>query len=133
MKTKTRNNTNRSKTTVRTNKPRSPQAVTADINTRKVNKALNNNIFTQEPQYRVSITFTLNNTQDLNDPIDWVEDRMGEGTIDRLLTGSGTCLMTGLRDFGFEGSKSEMLAVLKNFASSPFRINSIYTSMVETV
>lgn len=133
MKTKTRNNTNRSKTTVRTNKPRSPQAVTADINTRKVNKALNNNIFTQEPQYRVSITFTLNNTQDLNDPIDWVEDRMGEGTIDRLLTGSGTCLMTGLRDFGFEGSKSEMTAVLKNFASSPFRINSIYTRMVETV
>lgn len=94
MKTKTRNNTNRSKTTVRTNKPRSPQAVTADINTRKVNKALNSNIFTQEPQYHVSITFTLNNTQDLNDPIDWVEDRMGEGTIDRLLTGSGTCLMT---------------------------------------
>ena len=133
MKTKTRNNTNRSKTTVRTNKPRSPQAVTADINTRKVNKALNNNIFTQEPQYRVSITFTLNNTQDLNDPIDWVEDRMGEGTIDRLLTGSGTCLMTGLRDFGFEGSKSEMTSVLKNFASSPFRINSIYTRMVETV
>ena len=132
--TKTRNNnnnTNRSKTTVRTNKPRSPQAVTAQINARKVNKALNNNIFTQEPQYRVSITFTLNNTQDLNDPIDWVEDRMGTGTIDRLLMGSGTCLMTGLRDFGFEGTKSEMTAVLKQFARSPFRINSIYTSMVE--
>lgn len=132
--TKTHNNKNRSrkaKATVRTSKPRSPQAVTAEINARKVNKALCSNIFTQEPEYRVNITFTLNNTQDLNDPIDWVEDRMGTGTIDRLLMGSGTCLMTGLRDFGFEGTKSEMTAVLKQFARSPFRINSIYTSMVE--
>jgi len=132
--TKTHNNKNRSrkaKATVRTSKPRSPQAVTAEINARKVNKALCSNIFTQEPEYRVNITFTLNNTQDLNDPIDWVEDRMGEGTIDRLLMGSGTCMMSGLRDFGFEGTKSEMTAVLKQFARSPFRINSIYTSMVE--
>ena len=132
--TKTHNNKNRSrkaKATVRTSKPRSPQAVTAEINARKVDKALCSNIFTQEPEYHVNITFTLNNTQDLNDPIDWVEDRMGTGMIDRLLMGSGTCLMTGLRDFGFEGTKSEMTAVLKQFARSPFRINSIYTSMVE--
>lgn len=132
--TKTRNNTNRSrkaKATVRTSKPRSPQAVTADINSRKVNKALNSKAFTQQPQYRVNFTFSLNANQDMNDPIDWVEDRMGTGTIDRLLMGSGTCLLTGLRDFGFQGSKSEMVAVLKYFARSPFRIHSIDTSMVE--
>jgi len=132
--TKTRNNKNRSrkaKATVRTSKPRSPQAVTADINSRKVNKALCSNTFTQQPQYRVNLTFSLNANQDMNDPIDWVEDRMGAGTIDRLLMGSGTCILTGLRDFGFEGSKSEMVAVLKYFARSPFRIHSIDTSMVE--
>ena len=131
--TKTRNNTNRSrkaKATVRTSKPRTPQAVTADINTRKVNKALNSNIFTQEPQYHVSISFTLNNTQDLNDPIDWLATKMGKDAF-RMCTGSGTCLLTGIRDFGFEGSKSEMTAALKWLARSPFRINSIYTSMVE--
>ena len=132
--TKTRNNKKRSrkaKATVRTSKPRSPQAVTADINSRKVNKALNSKAFTQQPQYGISISFTLNSDQDMNDPIDWVEDRMGTGTIDRLLLGSGTCLLTGLRDFGFQGRKSEMTAVLKYFARSPFRIHSIHTSMVE--
>lgn len=131
--TKTRNNTNRSrkaKATIRTSKPRSPQAVTAEINARKVNKALCSNTFTQEPDYRVSFTFSLNSDQDMNDPIMWLEDRMGEKEIDRLLTGSGTCMLTGLRDFGFEGSKSEMTAVLKWFARSPFRIHSIDTSMV---
>ena len=131
--TKTRNNTNRSrkaKATVRTSKPRTPQAVTADINTRKVNKALNSKVFTQEPQYHVSMSFTLNNTQDLNDPIDWLATKMGKDSY-RMCTGSGTCLMTGIRDFGFEGSKSEMTAALKWLARSPFRINSIYTSMVE--
>jgi len=132
--TKTRNNKNRSrkaKATVRTSKPRSPQAVTAEINARKVNKALCSNTFTQEPQYYVGFTFSLNADQDMNDPIDWVEDRMGVGTIDRLLAGSGTCLFSGLRDFGFQGSKSEMTAVLKYFARSPFRIHSIHTNMVE--
>ena len=131
--TKTRNNTNRSrkaKATVRTSKPRTPQAVTADINTRKVNKALNSKAFTQEPQYHVSISFTLNNTQDLNDPIDWLATKMGKDAF-RMCTGSGTCLLTGIRDFGFEGSKSEMTAALKWLARSPFRINSVYTSMVE--
>jgi hypothetical protein len=132
--TKTRNNKNRSrkaKATVRTSKPRSPQAVTADINSRKVNKALCSNTFTQQPQYRVNFTFSLNADQDMNDPIMWLEDKMGEKEIDRLLMGSGTCLLTGLRDFGFQGSKSEMTAVLKYFARSPFRIHSIDTSMVE--
>ena len=126
-------NTNRSrkaKATVRTSKPRTPQAVTADINTRKVNKALNSKVFTQEPQYHVSISFTLNNTQDLNDPIDWLATKMGKDAF-RMCTGSGTCLLTGIRDFGFEGSKSEMTAALKWLARSPFRINSVYTSMVE--
>jgi hypothetical protein len=132
--TKTRNNKNRSrkaKATVRTSKPRSPQAVTAEINARKVNKALCSNTFTQEPQYCVDFTFTLNSDQDMNDPIMWLEDRMGEKEIDRLLTGSGTCILTGLRDFGFQGSKAAMTAVLKYFARSPFRIHSIHTSMVE--
>ena len=132
--TKTRNNKNRSrkaKATVRTSKPRSPQAVTADINSRKVNKALNSKAFTQQPQYCVGFTFSLNADQDMNDPIYWLEDRMGEKEIDRLLTGSGTCILTGLRDFAFQGSKSEMTAVLKYFARSPFRIHSIVTSMVE--
>lgn len=132
--TKTRNNTNRSrkaKATVRTSKPRSPQAVTTDINTRKVNKALNSKEFTQEPQYYVGFTFTLNSDQDMNDPIRWLEDKMGEKDCDRLVTGSGTCLFSGFRDFGFQGSKSEMTAVLKWFARSPFRIHSIHTSMVE--
>ena len=131
--TKTRNNTNRSrraKATIRTSKPRSPQAVTADINGRKVNRALTSKAFTQEPQYRAEITFSLNADQDMNDPIMWLEDRMGEKEIDRLLMGSGTCILTGLRDFGFEGSKSAMTAVLKYFARSPFRIHSIHTSMV---
>ena len=129
----TKTNTNRSrkaKATVRTSKPRTPQAVTADINTRKVNKALNSKVFTQEPQYHVSISFTLNNTQDLNDPIDWLATKMGKDVY-RMCTGSGTCLLTGLRDFSWEGSKSEMTAALKWLARSPFRINSIYTSMVE--
>ena len=132
--TKTRNNTNRSrraKATIRTSKPRSPQAVTADINSRKVNRALTSKAFTQEPQYRADITFSLNADQDMNDPIYWLEDKMGEKECDRLMTGSGTCILTGLRDFGFEGSKSEMTAVLMWFARSPFRIHSIHTSIVE--
>ena len=136
MKTKTRNNTNRSrktKTTVRTNKPRSPQVVTAQINARKVNNALNGRVFAGSPMYRVDIGFNLNADQDMNDPIDWLETRMGEKEVDRLCMGSGTCLLTGVRDFGFEGSKEEMTAVLKYFARSPFRINSIYNRMVETV
>ena len=132
--TKTRNNKNRSrkaKATVRTSKPRSPQAVTAEINARKVNKALCSNTFTQEPQYYVGFTFTLNSDQDMNDPIYWLEDKMGEKECDRLVTGSGMALFSGFRDFGFQGSKSEMTAVLKWFARSPFRIYSIDTSMVE--
>lgn len=130
--TKTRNNKNRSrKATVRFKNPRSSQAVTADINLRKVNKALNSKAFTQEPQYHVDFTFMLNSDQDMNDPIMWLEDKMGEKECDRLLAGSGTCLMTGLRDFGFRGSKAVMTAVLKWFARSPFRIHSIYISTVE--
>lgn len=132
--TKTRNNTNRSrkaKATVRTSKPRSPQAVTADINARKVNAALNSKAFTQEPQYYVGFTFSLNADQDINDPIMWLEDRMGEKECDRLVTGSGMALFSGLRDFGFQGSKAAMTAVLKWFARSPFRIHSIHTNMVE--
>ena len=136
MKTKTRNNTNRSrktKTTVRTNKPRSPQVVTAQINARKVNNALNGRVFAGSPMYRVDIGFNLNADQDMNDPIDWLEGAMGEKEVDRLCMGSGTCLLTGVRDFGFMGSKAEMTAVLKYFARSPFRINSIYNRMEETV
>ena len=132
--TKTRNNTNRSrkaKATVRTSKPRSPQAVTTDINARKVNAALNSKAFTQPPQYYVGFTFSLNSDQDMNDPIRWLEDKMGEKECDRLVTGSGMALFSGLRDFGFQGSKSEMTAVLKWFAHSPFRINTIYTDTVE--
>ena len=130
--TKTRNNTNRSrkaKATVRTSKPRTPQAVTADINTRKVNSALCSPVFTEESLYSISIGFDLNNEQDMNDPILWLEDKMGEKVVDRLNTGSGTCLMTGLRDFGFTGSKSEMILILKNFARSPFRIKDIFSTM----
>ena len=136
MKTKTRNNTNRSrktKTTVRTNKPRSPQVVTAQINARKVNNALNGRVFAGSPMYRVDIGFNLNADQDINDPILWLEGAMGEKVVDRLCMGSGTCLLTGVRDFGFMGSKAEMTAVLKQFARSPFRINSIYNRMEETV
>ena len=131
--TKTRNNKNRSrkaKATVRTSKPRSPQAVTADINTRKVKAALNSKAFKQEPQYRVDITFTLNNDQDINDPIMWLEDEMGEDETDELVTGSGMALFSGLRDFGFQGNKTQMIVVLKYFARSPFRIHSIHTNMV---
>lgn len=125
-------NTNRSrkaKATVRTNKPRSPEVVTKEINTRKVNKALCSPVFTEESLYSISIGFDLNNEQDMNDPILWLEDKMGEKVVDRLNTGSGTCLMTGLRDFGFTGSKSEMILILKNFARSPFRIEDIFSTM----
>ena len=132
--TKTRNNKNRSrkaKATVRTSKPRSPQAVTADINSRKVNNALNGRVFAGSPVYRVDIGFNLNADQDMNDPIDWLETRMGEKEVDRLCMGSGTCLLTGVRDFGFMGSKAEMTAVLKYFARSPFRIKDIFTGIEE--
>ena len=134
--TKTRNNKNRSrkaKATVRTSKPRSPQVVTAEINARKVNSALCSPVFTEESLYSISIGFDLNNEQDMNDPILWLEGAMGEKVVDRLCMGSGTCLLTGVRDFGFMGSKAEMTAVLKYFARSPFRINSIYNRMEETV
>lgn len=130
--TKTRNNKNRSrkaKATVRTSKPRSPQAVTAEINARKVNKALNSPVFTEESLYNITLGFDLNNDQDMNDPIMWLEAKMGEKVVDRLNTGSGTCLMSGLRDFGFRGSRSEMVAVLKWFARSPFRIKDIFSTM----
>ena len=130
--TKTRNNKNRSrkaKATVRTSKPRSPQVVTAEINARKVNSALCSPVFTEESLYSISIGFDLNNEQDMNDPILWLENKMGEKVVDRLNTGSGTCLMTGLRDFGFTGSKSEMILILKNFARSPFRIKDIFSTM----
>ena len=132
--TKTRNNTNRSrkaKATVRKTKARRPDAVTADINACRVKKALNSKTFTQEPKYYISIVFNLNASQDISDPIDWLEDRMGEGTIDRLNTGSGYCLMSGHRDFGFEGTKAEMIAILKQFARSPFRIHTIHSNIVE--
>ena len=127
-------NTNRSrkaKATVRTNKPRSPEVVTKEINTRKVDAALCSKGFNSPPRYRVDISFTLNNTQDLNDPIVWLATKMGKDAY-RMCTGSGTCLMTGLRDFSWEGTKSEMTAVLKWLARSPYRIHEVHTSMADT-
>lgn len=140
-------NTNRSrkaKATVRTTratldkrnkrlggKPRSPEVVTKEINTRKVDAALCSKGFNSPPRYRVDTSFTLNNTQDLNDPIDWLATKMGKDVY-RMCTGSGSCLMTGLRDFSWEGTKSEMTAVLKWLARSPYRIHEVHTSMADT-
>jgi len=128
--TKTRNTRSRkAKATVRTSKPRRPEAVTKEINVRKVNAALHSKVFTNPPMYSVAIVFNLNNKQDLNDPIDWLEDKMGKNA-DRLCMGSGTCLLTGLRDFSFEGTKQEMTTLLKWFANSPYRIDKVYTDFV---
>jgi hypothetical protein len=128
--TKTRNNRSRkAKATVRTSKPRSVAAVTKEINVRKVNAALRSKAFTNPPVYSVAIVFNLNSKQDLNDPLVWLESKMGKDA-DRLCMGSGTCLMTGLRDFSWEGSKDQMTALLKWFASSPYRIHAVYTDFV---
>jgi hypothetical protein len=128
--TKTRNNRSRkAKATVRTNKPRSPEAVTKEMNLRKVNAALRSKAFANPPLYSVAISFTLNNKQDLNDPLVWLVSKMGKDA-ERLCMGSGTCLMTGLRDFSWEGSKDQMTTLLKWIANSPYRIRSVYTDFV---
>ena len=129
-KTKT-NRSRKAKATIRTSKPRTPEAVTQDINNRKVDAALNNRVFNGQPVYRLDIGFSLTSEQDMNDPIDWLYSKMGEAVVDRLNTGSGTCLMSGCRDFGFEGNKQEMTRILNLFRRSPFRIKDIFSGIQE--
>lgn len=111
-------------------KRRSVKNLVTENNTRKINKALSNKVFINEPIYSICIVFTLTKDQDMNDPIYWLKTKMGVKLINKLNDGSGTCLMTGLRDFTFSGTKSEMTDILNNFAHSEFKINSIYSDLV---
>lgn len=111
-------------------KRRSVKDVTIDNNTNKVKKALSSNIFTGEPKYYISITFCLNGDQFMNDPIEWLYTKMGEAFVEELSVGSGTCLMSGDRDFAFSGNKMQMHTILNHFARSEFRISNIYAKIV---
>jgi hypothetical protein len=131
---KNRNNNNRSrkaKATVRTTKPRTTEAVTRDINARKIKAAFESKVWNTDPQYRVDFSFTLTKDQDINDPIEYLYDWMGKKVVDRLNTGSGYCMMTGSRDFGFDGSKDEIADVMEAIATSPFRIHRMTVEMLE--
>ena len=112
-------------------KRRSAKNVTIDNNTRKIKKVLSSNVFTSEPRYYISISFCLNNDQFMNDPIEWLYTKMGETFVDELNVGSGTCLMSGDRDFSFLGTKEQMITILKNFTRSEFRISNIYAKIEE--
>jgi hypothetical protein len=128
------NNKNRSrkaKATVRTTKPRTTEQVTRDINARKIKAAFQSKVWNTDPQYRVDFSFTLKQDQDINDPIEYLYDWMGEKVVDRLNTGSGYCMMTGCRDFGFEGSKDEIADVMEAIATSPYRIHRMTVEMLE--
>ena len=112
-------------------KRRSAKDVTIDNNIRKVKKALSNSIFTSEPRYYISITFCLNVDQFMNDPIEWLYTKMDQSIVDKLSAGSGTCFLSGDRDFSFIGTKEQMITILKNFTRSEFRISNIYAKIEE--
>jgi len=131
---KNRNNNNRSrkaKATVRTTKPRTTEQVTYDINRRKIKAAFQSKAWNTDPQFRVDFSFTLTKDQDINDPIEYLYECMGESLVDRLNTGSGYCMISGSRDFGFEGSKDDMAEVMKAISTSPYRIYRMSVEMLE--
>jgi len=130
-KTKTNRSRKAAKATIRTSKPRTPEQVTRDINNRKINAAFESKVWNTDPQYRVDFSFNLTKDQDINDPIEYLYDWMGESIVDRLNTGSGYCMMTGCRDFGFEGSKDEMARVMEAIGTSPYRISRMTVEMLE--
>ena len=129
-KTKT-NRSRKAKATVRTTKPRTTEAVTRDINNRKIKAAFESKVWNTDPQYRVDFSFTLTLDQDINDPIEFLYESMGERLVDRLNMGSGYCMITGSRDFGFEGSKDEIARVMKAISRSPYRIHRMTVEMLE--
>jgi len=112
-------------------KRRSAKDVTIDNNIRKVKKTLSNSVFTSEPKYYISIAFCLNMDQDMNDPIEWLYKKMGQSIVDDLNAGSGTCFLSGDRDFSFIGTKEQVITILNNFTRSEFRISNIYAKIEE--
>jgi len=131
MKNRNNNRSRKAKATVRTTKPRTSVQVTRDINARKINAAFESKVWNTDPQYRVDFSFMLNGEQDINDPIEFLYESMGESLVDRLNTGSGYCLLSGSRDFGFEGSKDEIARVMKAISRSPYRIHRMTVEMLE--
>ena len=111
-------------------KRRSIKNLVLKNNTEKITKAFSNKVFVNDPLYSICVVFDLTKDQDMNDPLYWLENRMGGKLINKLNDGSGTCLMTGLRDFTFSGTKSEMIDILTAFAHSEFKINSIYGDLI---
>ena len=99
---------------------------TKDINKKKITKALNSKVLNIQPTYDVNISFDLNSDQDINDPIKFLYNKISEKFVDNLVISSGSCLMTGLRDFTFNGTKEEMTKIMKLFLNSPYRIDDIH-------
>lgn len=99
---------------------------TKDINKKKITKALTSKVLNTKPTYDVHISFDLTSDQDMNDPIKFLYKKISEKFVDNLVVGSGTCLMTGLRDFTFNGTKEEMTKIMKLFLNSPYRIDDIH-------
>lgn len=132
MKNRNKTRSRKAKATVRTTKPRTTEQVTRDINHRKIKAAFQSKAWNTDPQFRVDFSFTLTQDQDMNDPIEFLYDQMGERLVDRLNTGSGYCMMTGSRDFGFEGSKDEIARVMKAISGSPYRIHRLTVAMLES-
>jgi len=110
---------------------RTTTQVTRENNKKKIKAVYGSRVWNCNPNYRLDFSFILNANQDMNDPIEHLSDCLGGRVADRLTTGSGTCLMTGDRDFSFEGTKEEMSKVLKIFEVSEFRIRRMTVSVCE--
>jgi hypothetical protein len=115
--------TKKTKKTVRTTK-RVPKAI-REKNAAVVNRVLYSDSWNEEPVYHVNLSFIPSNWEDLDAPLLWLIEEMGK-EADKLNTASGTCFMTGTRDFSFEGSKEQMESIMYYFRRSPFKIYGAY-------
>lgn len=86
--------------------------------------------------YDLFISFNLSSYADLNKPEDWIRANKKKylpsvRSIDSIFCGTGFSLITGDRDYHFQGTKEQMKEVANAFAHSEFIISGIASSLDE--
>jgi len=58
--------------------------------------------------YNLWVSVDLQEEQDLNSMEKFLREKLGGKFINRVLMGAGTCLISGLRDYSFKGTKDDI-------------------------
>lgn len=59
-------------------------------------------------EYMLYMSVDLQEGQDISSMETFLRQKLGGKFIDRVMMGAGTCLITGLRDYSFKGTKDDI-------------------------